>query len=318
MSTLQEIMNNPKKFQKKITWVIVIIAVLILIGTGFYSIYPQEVGVIQRLGKYSHTTLPGLHFKIPFGIDNLTKVKVKRVYKSEFGFRTLQPGVQTRYSSRDYSNESLMLTGDLNIAAVEWIVQYRIMDPVRFLFNVRNVGKTIRDLSETSVREIVGNHSIDETIVLNRKEIAIKAEKLLQERLKKYKTGIEIVTVKLQNVNPPDPVKKSFNEVNSAKQEEEKIVNNAWEDYNNVIPKAKGKAKQMIREAEGYAVKRKNRATGEAEKFLKVLAEYKKAKRVTKKRLYLETMVEIMPKVYIVDEDQKSLLPLLNLDKGGQ
>ena len=248
-------------------------------------------------------------------------MKVKRVYKSEFGFRTLQPGVQTRYSSRDYSNESLMLTGDLNIAAVEWIVQYRIMDPVRFLFNVRNVGKTIRDLSETSVREIVGNHSIDETIVLNRKEIAIKAEKLLQERLKKYKTGIEIVTVKLQNVNPPDPVKKSFNEVNSAKQEEEKIVNNAWEDYNNVIPKAKGKAKQMIREAEGYAVKRKNRATGEAEKFLKVLAEYKKAKRVTKKRLYLETMVEIMPKVeklYIVDEDQKSLLPLLNLDKGGQ
>jgi membrane protease subunit HflK len=282
---------------------------------------PEEVGVIQRFGKYLKTTEPGLHFKIPFGVDMLTKVPVRKVMKEEFGFRTLKAGVKTQYSRRDYSIESLMLTGDLNIADVEWIVQYRIKDPVKFLFKIRNVEETIRDVSEAVMREVVGDRSVDEVIVLSRKEIADEVNLLLQKQLNRYNAGIEIVTINLQNVNPPDKVKPAFNEVNSAKQEKEKIVNEAWQKYNQIIPEARGKAKRTIEEAEGYAVDRVNRAKGDAERFNQVYAQYKKAKDVTKKRLYLETMEKILPeieKIYIVDDKQKGILPLLNLDKGGK
>jgi membrane protease subunit HflK len=278
------------------------------------------VGVIQRFGKYVATTEPGLHFKIPFGVDTLTKVKVKHVYKEEFGFRTLESGVNTRYSNRSFATESIMLTGDLNIADVEWIVQFRIKDPVKFLFNVRNVTETLRDMSESTMQEVVGDRSVDEVIVLSRKDIAIQASELLQQQLDYYKSGIEIVTINLQNVNPPDPVKPAFNDVNSAKQERERIVNDAWQQYNNIIPEARGKAKRTIEEAEGYAVNRINRATGDANRFIEMLTQYRLAKSVTKKRMYLETMQKILPQlenVYIVDEDQKGVLPLLNLDKGG-
>jgi membrane protease subunit HflK len=213
-----------------------------------------------------------------------------------------------------------MLTGDLNIADVEWIVQFRIKDPVKFLFNVRNVTETLRDMSESTMQEVVGDRSVDEVIVLSRKDIAIQASELLQQQLDYYKSGIEIVTINLQNVNPPDPVKPAFNDVNSAKQERERIVNDAWQQYNNIIPEARGKAKRTIEEAEGYAVNRINRATGDANRFIEMLTQYRLAKSVTKKRMYLETMQKILPQlenVYIVDEDQKGVLPLLNLDKGG-
>ncbi len=314
-------MKLPKMNKKKITTIVLIVIGLIIVFTGLYTVNPEEMGVIQRFGKYIKSTNPGLHFKIPFGVDKLTKVKVKNVYKEEFGFRTLKAGVKTQYSRRDYNAEAIMLSGDLNIADVEWIVQYRINDPVKYLFNVRNVEETIRDLSESAMREVVGDRSVDEVIVLSRKEIADKTQIYLQEQLNKYTTGIEIVTVNLQNVNPPERVKPAFNEVNSAKQEKERIINQARQKYNEIIPEARGKAKRTIEEAEGYAINRVNRANGDADRFIQMYRKYRIAKTVTKKRMYLETMQKILPKVekiYIVDEEQKGILPLLNLDKGGQ
>jgi len=306
----------PQFPKKRVITALIIILVLIFLATGLYTIDPEEVGVIQRFGKYTSTTTPGLHFKIPFGVDNLTKVKVTNVYKEEFGFRTIQPGINSRFSSRDFSSESLMLTGDLNIADLEWIVQYRVKDPVKYLFNVRDIEKTIRDGSEATIRQIVGDRSVDEVIVLSRKEINDLAQIKLQKLLDGYETGVEIVTINLQNVNPPDKVKPAFDNVNSSKQEKERIVNEAWEQYNRVIPEARGKAKQTIQEAEGYAVNRVNRAQGEADRFNQIYQEYKLSKSVTRKRLYLETMQEIIPtidKLYIIDDKLEGLLPLLNL-----
>ena len=306
----------PQFPKKRVITALIIILVLIFLATGLYTIDPEEVGVIQRFGKYTSTTTPGLHFKIPFGVDNLTKVKVTNVYKEEFGFRTIQPGINSRFSSRDFSSESLMLTGDLNIADLEWIVQYRVKDPVKYLFNVRDIEKTIRDGSEATIRQIVGDRSVDEVIVLSRKEINDLAQIKLQKLLDGYQTGVEIVTINLQNVNPPDKVKPAFDNVNSSKQEKERIVNEAWEQYNRVIPEARGKAKQTIQEAEGYAVNRVNRAQGEADRFNQIYQEYKLSKSVTRKRLYLETMQEIIPtidKLYIIDDKLEGLLPLLNL-----
>jgi len=302
--------------------IIIIIGLLIIIGTGLYTIDPEEVGVIQRFGRYTHTTEPGLRFKIPFGVDRVTKVKVKYVYKEEFGFRTLEVGsAATRYSQRDYSDESLMLTGDLNIADVEWIIQYQINDPLKYLFNVRDVTGTLRNLSESSMRQVVGDHSVDEVIVLNRQEVAYETRMILQQHLDDYETGLEIRTVNLQNVTPPLPVQPAFNEVNAALQEEERIVNEARQKYNQIIPEARGKARQVVEQAEGYAVNRVNRATGEANRFTDVWREYNRARTVTRRRLYLETMEEILQnldKVYIVDEDQSGILPLLNLEQRGE
>ena len=311
----------PQISKKKITSVLIIVAAVALFFTGLYTVNPEEVGVIKRFGKYVSTTEPGLHFKIPFGVDALTKVKVKHVYKEEFGFRTLRAGVKTQYSNRSYNTEAIMLTGDLNIADVEWIVQYRIQDPVKYLFNVRNVEETLRDVSESVIREIVGDRSVDEVIVLNRKEIADKSTIALQAQLKDYESGVEIVTINLQNVNPPEPVRPAFNNVNSAKQEKEKIINQAWQNYNQIVPEAKGKAKRTIEEAEGYAIDRVNRASGDATRFVEMYNKYRNAKVVTKKRMYLETMEKVLPKIentFIVDEEQSGILPLLNLDKGGK
>lgn len=304
--------------QRKITLIVIILALIIIAITGLYTVNPEEVGVIQRFGKYVTTNQPGLHFKIPFGVDKLTKVKVKHVYKEEFGFRTVRPGVKSSFSSKSFDDESLMLTGDLNIADVEWIVQYRIKDPVKYLFNIHNITETIRDLSESVTRLIVGDRSGDEVIVLSRKEIADDIQIELQKELDEYESGIEVYTINLQNVNPPEPVKPAFNDVNSAKQEKERILNDAWQNYNKIIPEAKGKAKRTIEEAEGYAINRVNRATGDAERFIAIYNQYKNAKTVTRKRLYLETMQDILPKVdkvFLVDHDLKGLLPLLNLDK---
>ena len=311
----------PKFNKKKVITILIALGLLFLFLTGLYTIDPEEVGVIQRFGKYISTTTPGLHFKIPFGVDKLTKVKVKNVYKQEFGFRTLRSGVNSKYSTRDYSSESVMLTGDLNIADVEWIVQFRIKDPKAYLFNIRNIDETIRDVSESVVREIIGDRSFDEVIVLDRQVVAYETQKQMQTNLDLYGAGIEVVTINLKNALPPERVKPAFNDVNSAKQESERIVNQAWQQYNKIIPEAEGKAKRTIEEAEGYAINRTNRATGDADRFIAMHNQYKFAKSVTKKRLYLETMEKILPKVekiYIVDDKQKGILPLLNLDKGGK
>ena len=307
-------MPIPKKWI--VRGIVGIILIVILVAT-FYSIGPEQVGVIRRWGKYVRTTEPGLHAKLPF-VESVTKVRVKYIFKEEFGFRTLRAGIETIYAPGRFDSESLMLTGDLNVAVVEWIVQYKVMDPINYLFQVRNVEETIRNISESAMRQVVGDRSVDEVLTVGRIEVALDMEMKLQEILDSYDIGIQITTVKLKDVNPPDPVKTSFNEVNVAKQDRETTINQAWEAYNKVIPKAKGEAEKTISEAEGYAVNRVNRAEGDANKFLAVWQEYSRAKDVTKRRLYLETLEKIMPKIgtkYVIDSEQKGILPLLSLNE---
>lgn len=291
---------------------------LVLIFTSFFTIDANEVGIVQRFGKFVRSTEPGLHFKIPLGVETVKKIMVRNIYKAEFGFRTVRAGVRTQYSEQAFLDESLMLTGDLNSAVVEWIVQYRIEDAVKYLFNVRNVEETLRDVSESVMRLVVGDRSVDEVIVLTRQEIEDQARDLTQKLLNEFETGLKVVRINLQDVNPPGPVQPAFNEVNEARQEKERIVNEALEAYNKVIPQAKGQAGQTISQAQGYATNRVNRAKGDADRFLAVWREYTKAKDVTRRRIYLETMLEILPNldtIYIVDEEQKGLIPLLQLTR---
>ncbi len=293
---------------------------LIVIGGAIYSIGPDELGVVQRFGKYAYTTSPGLHIKFPLGVDKVTPIKVRRVFKEEFGVRTLRAGVKTQYSPRKYREESLMLTGDLNILDVRWIVQFKVKDAIKLLFATRDPIENVRDISEVVMRRLVGDYRVDEVLTTKREEINDIAQIEMQKILDSYETGIQIVTVKLQDVNPPDEVKPAFNEVNEAKQEKERMINQAWKAYNKVIPRARGEAEKTIREAEGYQLDKVNRAKGEAERFLDTWAEYKKAPEISRKRLYLDTMAEILPKIkakYIIDPDQSSILPLLNLSQKG-
>ncbi len=308
-------------FGKLFPMVILGLFLLILIGGSFYSIGQDGVGVVHRLGRYVYITLPGLHVKGPFGIDKVTPIKVKRVFKEEFGVRTLRAGVKTQYSSGKYFEESLMLTGDLNILDVRWIVQFKVKDATDLLFKTRDPIENVRDISEVVMRRLVGDYRVDEVLTTKREEINDLAQIEMQRILDSYQTGIQVVTVKLQDVNPPDEVKPAFNEVNEAKQEKERMINQAWEAYNKAIPRARGEAEKAIREAEGYQLDKVNRAKGEAERFLDTWAEYKKAPEITQKRLYLETMMEVLPKAkdkYIIDPQQSSILPLLNIgQKGG-
>lgn len=312
--------SNPIKWDKYKKYIWIILA--IIVGySSFYTIGPGEAGVIRRFGKHVRTTYAGLHFKFPIGIEKLTKVNIEHVYKEEFGFRTKEAGEVTQYVSRRFEEESLMLTGDLNCADVEWIVQYKISDPAKFLFKVRSPQITLRDLSEAVTRQVVGDHTVTEVLTVGREEIADQIQQQLQSLINLYELGIKVVTVKLQDVNPPEPVKPAFNEVNEAKQEQERSINQAWEDYNKIIPKAQGEAQQMIAEAEGYANERINRAVGDAKKFAAVLEEYKKAPEVTKQRLYIETLNNIIPtvsQIYIIDPAQKSVVPFLPLGKSQQ
>lgn len=298
------------------------ILLIILGGTGlspnpFYTIQPNEVGVVLRFGKFIKTTNPGLHFKWPL-IETVIPVKVEKVYTSEFGFRTQSPGIKTVYSQKSYDDESLMLTGDLNVLDLEWIVQFKIKDPFKVLFYVRNIDKTIRDISESVMRGVVGDNTFNEVLTIKRIEINNEVQKEMQKILDFYGTGIQIVKVKLQDVNPPDPVKPAFNEVNQAKQEREKLKNEAWEVYNQKIPQAKGEALKMIKEAEGYALEKVNQAKGDAQRFLLLREEYSRAKDVTLRRLYLDSLNEILSKAgkkYLVDSKEKGILSLLKLEE---
>ena len=320
--SMDEVFERIKGVRNKFpgrTWIIVIVVALLFLGSScFYTVAVDEVGVVQRFGKYVRTTQPGLSFKLPRGIETVTKVKIRYVFKEEFGLRTLQAGVRTRYaSSASYENESLMLTGDLNVAVVPWIVQYRIKNPFDYLFKVHNVRTTFRDLAEASMRLVVGDSSINE-VISKREEIAVKDAALLQKLLDEAETGIKVVTVEMKRTNVPEQVQPSFNEVNQAVQEKERMIYQAKEAYNKVIPAAKGNAEKTIKSAEGYALDRVNRAKGDAARFLELYQAYSKSENVTRRRLYLEAMQRILPKLgnkYIVDADQKNLLPLLTLGK---
>jgi membrane protease subunit HflK len=318
---LEEVKQRLPSFKRaKGIWVIAAIVLVLALGsTAYYTVGPEETGVVLRFGRYDRLTGPGLHFKLPFGIESATRVKTGRVFKEEFGFRGVSPGVRSRFTQTGYAGESLMLTGDLNVIEVKWIVQYKIRDPKLWLFAVRDGVSAIRDLSEAVMRAIVGNRYGDEVLTLARVEIAAKAQKELQQLLDFYRTGVLVITVKLQDVNPPGPVQPAFNEVNEARQQKERMINEAQEAYNREIPKALGEAKRVVTEAEGYATERVNQAKGEAKRFTEVLAAYRKAQEVTKRRLYLEAMQRVLQnaaKVYVVDREVKGLLPLLDLGKG--
>lgn len=292
------------------------IIIIIFLATTFYSVGTESVGVIQRFGRYVRTTQPGLHLKLPFGIEKVTKVPVTRILSQEFGFRTAKPGIRTIRSKQALLNESLMLTGDLNVVVVDWIVQYKVKDPRAYLFNVRHVSETIRDVSEAAMRQVVGDRSVDGVLTIERIQVGDDAAQKMQEILDSYEAGIHIVTVKLQDVNPPDPVKPAFNSVNEAKQEKEQTINEAMKEYNTIIPKSRGEAERTIKEAEGYAIDRVNRADGDASRFVNLWRQYSKAKDVTRRRIYMETMAKVFPKVerkYIVDESEQGVLRLLPL-----
>jgi modulator of FtsH protease HflK len=298
---------------------ILLVFIIIFFGTStFYTVAVDEVGVVQRFGKYVRTTQPGLNFKLPSGIEKVTKVKVRRVYKEEFGFRSVrgEPGVRAE-AVGDTSSVSLMLTGDLNVAVVPWIVQYRIKDPYDFLFKVHDVRRLLIDMSEAAMRLVVGDRSINE-VISKREEIAVEARTVLQAELDNAESGINIVTIEMKKTNVPEPVQPSFNEVNQAVQEKEKMIYQAKEDYNKAIPTARGEAERTIRASEGYALDRVNRAKGDAARFSALYKEYAKARDVTKRRLYLEMLKDLFPKIgnkYIIDADQKNFLPLLNFGK---
>jgi len=296
--------------------VVVGVIILILLASSFYQIRPEEIGLILRFGKFVKTTGPGLHMKIPY-VETLEKVPVQRQLKKEFGFRTITPGIRTEYRvTPESSREAVMLTGDLNVAVVEWIVQYKIKDAYKYKFKIRDVDSTFHYMNEAVVRKVVGDSSVDEVITIGRARIANEAKEELQRLCDLYEIGIEVSQLILQDVNPPDPVQPSFNEVNESLQEKERKINDARAEYNQEIPKAKGEAEQMISASEGYAMERINRAKGDANRFKNIYREYARAPLVTRKRLYLETINQILPKIskkIIFDENLKSILPLLNL-----
>lgn len=306
-----------------------IIILLVVINSSYYSVQAGEVGVVQRFGDFVRQTAPGLHFKFPWGIEEVTKVNVEYRYKEEFGFKTDQAGVSTRYVSSRRANfdaVSLMLTGDLNCAVVEWSVQYNIKDPVAYLFNVRSPEQTLRDMSESIMREVVGDRSVTEVITVGaeasqEKSLGGEVRQKLQEVLDIYNSGIRITQVVLKTANPPDRVRDSFNEVNTAQQQMDRIKNDAEKAYNEVIEPAKGQALKMITEAEGYKEERINEANGNVARFKNILTEYEKAPEITRQRLYLETLEKVLPKVHniiIIDDEAQSILPFLDLKKEGR
>lgn len=310
--------NIPPKIKNYLSHykvILLVVAAIILLWTSLFQVDPEEVGVITRFGKYVRTVEPGLNIKIPI-LEKINKVPIERQQKEEFGFRTLSAGIQSQYTKTGTADESLMLTGDLNLADVEWVVQYRIDDPYLFLFKVRDPVNTLRDISEAAMRQIVGDRTVNEVLTVGRSEIASSVHEKIQNLCTEYSLGIKIEQVVLQDVNPPDPVKDAFNAVNQAQQEKETLINQARSEYNKIIPRARGQADETIQKAEGYATERVNNALGEAARFDALYREYIKAPEVTKRRIYLETMANVIPKLggkIITDEDGSNVLPLLQM-----
>jgi membrane protease subunit HflK len=294
----------------------VVAGIVVLVGVvgSYYQVEPDEVGMVTRFGRFVRSTGPGPHGQLPFGIEKVQKVPVQRQLKQEFGFRTDRADIQSTFRKDEKTAaESLMLTGDLNVATVEWIVQYKVSDPYKYLYKLRDVEQTFRLMSEASMRTVVGDHSVTELLTVGRESIAARAKELLSELCRLYDNGISVQQLVLQDVDPPESVKPSFNAVNQAIQERERAINEAWAEYNQEIPRARGLAEQKIEASEGYAVDRVNRAKGDAQRFLALEAQYKKAPEVTRTRLYLETMSAVLPaagKKLIFDEKAKGILPL--------
>ncbi len=301
-----------------VSWLVVAfwgIVVTVLVWTSFYTVPADSVGVVQRFGRFVRTDEPGLRFKLPVGMDKVTLVPVRRQLKLEFGFST--SGASSPFQvSHEPDAEKAIVTGDLNETLVEWIVQFRINDPKRYLFDVREPEETLRAASEAVMREVIGDRTVDEVITIGRQDIEVETKAVLQKVVEQYQLGMSVDLVQLKNVNPPKPVQASFDEVNQAQQEKQRAINMANGEYNKVVPRAKGDAERLIAEAHGYAQKRVNEAEGDAASFNAVFAQYQKAPEVTRQRLFLETMTEVLPKTgrkIIVDDKGQQVLPLLQL-----
>lgn len=308
---------NPHALRQVVTGTIAV-GILILTWTSFYTVPAESQGVVLRFGKLLKTVEPGLHFKFPLGVDTATVIPTRRQLKLEFGFGTRGATNPDQVEPSDFDEQKSMVTGDLNAVLVEWVVQYRIDNPTDYLFQVREPGQTLRDVSEASMREVIGDRTVDEVITIGRQDIEISALKRMQDMVKLYNLGIKVDQVQLKDVNPPAQVESSFNEVNKAQQDRENMINIANGDYNKVVPKAKGEAEQTIRAAEGYRFKRVNEAEGDVASFTSVLAEYVKAPEITRTRIYYETMGEVVPQMgqkIIVDESLKQLLPIIPMSK---
>ena len=314
---LAELLKKLPKGGSAIVYLPVLLIVLWAVFSSFYTVQPEQQAVVKRFGAVVNITDPGLHFKLPFGIDRVQRVASARVLKQEFGFRSVgQVDNRTSYSESDFTSESLMLTGDLNVIDVEWVVQYRIQDPIKYLYQLREPDLTLRDISESVMRRVVGNRLGSEVLTVGRVEIAQGARDEIQGIMDLYDSGIHVITVELQDVVPPKAVRPAFNEVNEARQERERMINEATKRANQQIPRAEGEAQRLISEAQGYATARVNRAFGETARFRAMLVEYKMVPEVTRTRLYLETMAEILPnigQVLMVQEDQVGPLPLMNV-----
>jgi len=357
MAELQKsIREAVRRFRLWFKTLLVLVLAAVTVLSSVFTVPPDSKAVVKRFGVYTRTVEPGIHLKLPWGMETAEKVPVKRIQKEEFGFRTLKAGIRTEYvgvenlkrtnparlreilqEARQYTNlteegtlsrqverlfqsEYQMLTGDLNVVDVEFVVQYRIKDPVAYLFNVREKRKTLRDICQAAMRLIIGDGSVDEAITIGRADTQSKALEKIQTVLDDYGCGIDVVAVKLQSVNPPRKVRPSFNEVNEAKQEKERLINEAWQEYNKVVPKAKGDAERTVKEAEAYAVERVNQAKGDAARFEKLLAEYQKAEDITRRRLYIEMLSKVLPELdtrWIVEQKGAEGGILLKLDMGG-
>lgn len=306
---------------RTLLWAALVALGALFVWTGFYTVPAESEGVVLRFGRFLNMVPSGLHFKIPMGVDVVEIVPVKRQLKQEFGFGTPEPKNPFQATPEsEWDGAKSMVTGDLNAAQVEWVIQYRIESPDDYLFNVRNADATLRDASESVMREVVGDRTVDEVITIGRQEIESEALTKLQEMVANYQMGLKIDQVQLKNVNPPQMVQASFNEVNQAQQEKESAINVANGEYNKAVPRARGRADQAIKEAEGYAKRRVNGAQGDAAAFNSQLTEYVKAKDVTRRRIYLETMADVLTKVrgkVVVEEAARGVLPLLNLRTDG-
>ncbi len=313
-------LNVPKPNWRLIVSLFVGFTLILAVWSSAFTVQPKEVGIVLKFGQYKRQVPPGLNWKLPYPIETVQLVPVLEVHKREYGFRTEQAGVRTRYSTRDYGQESLMLCGDRNVADVEWVAQFIIKDARQYLFSVRNVVDTFDDLNESVMREVVGDRSVTEVLTTGRNEIELEVKLKLGELCDAYQTGIELQQILLQDVNPPEPVKASFNEVNKAQQEREQRRNEAETRYKNIIPRARGEAEQTIAEAEGYATDRVNRSKGNVAAFNELLSAYQQYPEVTRTRMFLETLERVLPKLkskVIVDSELKGVLPLLQLNGQG-
>ena len=314
-----KVVENFKRFKGRMPsgYILIVLLVVGWLLSGIYIVAPDEIGVVKQFGAFSRTSQPGPHYHLPFPIESVLKPTVTQIRRFEIGFRTVYPGPPPQY--RSVPDEALMLTGDENIIDIQFIVQYKIDKPTDFLFNVDDPYETVRDAAEAAMREVIGKNKIDEALTTGKFQIQKDTEATLQDILNVYKSGLKVVAVQLQAVHPPQQVIDAFKDVASAREDQNRFINEAEGYANDILPKAKGQAAQLERQAEAYKEEKIKRAQGDASRFISQYNEYKKARDVTRKRLYLETMEKVLAKgkKFVINQDKQSVLPLLPLQPIG-